>query len=188
MCRTVVALVVLMQGIPVGVLAQGAPTNEYKVEAFGSLGLGALSRFDDSTPFGSGISFGGGIGFRLLNPLEVKLDVHGMSGLKESVRSAMVVSASAAYHFSTRYPAVQPYVLGGVGMLRTNNKVSTYLNRRFVADFTDVGLGVNVGAGLRVFVTPTVSLRPEVTYINALWNSRENLSETRVSMAVGYHW
>ena len=187
MSRTVGALLLLLQIVPGSVLAQGAPTSDYKVEAFGSLGWGALSRFDDSTPFGSGTSIGGGIGFRPLNSLGFDLDVHGMRGLKESVKSAIVVSASATHDLSTSYRA-RPYVLGGIGMLRTNNRASTYFVRQFVTGFTDVGWGLGVGLGARVFVTPTVSLRPEARYINALWNSTENLSETRASIAVGYHW
>ena len=187
MSRTVVALWFLLQFVSDSALAQGASTNNHKVEVFGSVGWGALSRFDDSTPFGSGTSIGGGIGFRPLNRLGLELDVHGMSGLKESVKSTIAVSASATYDLSTSYRA-RPYVLGGIGILRTNHRTSDYLVRQFMTDFTDVGCGLGVGLGVRVFVTPAVSLRPEVRYVNALWNSTENLSETRASMAVGYHW
>jgi hypothetical protein len=93
-----------------------------------------------------------------------------------------------AYHFQAPHRAVQPYVLGGMGILRTNYTTSTYVNSGSATESAVVGWGLNVGTGLRVFLTPAVSLRPEVTYINALWSSRENLSETRVSIAAGYHW
>jgi opacity protein-like surface antigen len=115
------------------------------------------------------------------------LDVHGMHGLKQSVKSAIAFSTNVAYDLSTSHRA-RPYVLGGVGMLRTRSRTSTYLARQSVADLTDAGWGINLGVGVRAFITPTLSLRPEVTYINALWNSTENLSETRASVAVGYHW
>ena len=185
MSRTVVALLFLLQLAPGSVLAQATPQNDFKVEVFGSLGWGALSRFDDSTPFGGGTSIGGGIGFRPLSRLGLQFDVHGMTGLKESVKAAIVVSSSATYDLSTSARA-RPYVLGGIGMLRTGNRASTYLDRQLAADFTDVGWGVGAGIGVRVFVTRSVVLRPEVRYMNALWRSTENLSETRASMAVGY--
>ena len=186
MSKSILTVVMLLQVIPGHVLAQTS-SGEAHVELSGSFGWGGLSRFGDSTPFGSGLSVGGRLGVRPLDRLGLGFEVHGMTGMKENVKSAMVFSGIATFDLSTSDRA-RPYVLGGIGMMRTNNRATTYVVRQSVTNFTDVGSGLVMGLGARVFLTPQVSLRPELTYINALWNSTENLSETRASMAVGYQW
>jgi opacity protein-like surface antigen len=185
---SILALVVSLLVVPAGVFAQGVPDNSYKVEAFGSVGWAGLFRLDDSTSFGSSASPGAGIGVRLFKGLGLEVDVHGLRTRGESVRSGMAVSTNAAYHFSTRHQAVQPYLLGGVGMLRTHYSASTSVNPQAMTELTDTGWGVSVGGGVRVFLTPRVSLRPEVRYVGTLWRSKENLSETRAAALVAYHW
>ena len=165
-----------------------AQTADPKMEIFGSVGWAELFRFDDSTPFGNSVAVGGGIGFRLLNRLGLEVEFHGMGGLEESVRTSMVASVNGSYYFSTRNATVQPYLLGGLGMLRTKNRVSTYLSRGSETEFVDTGWGLNLGAGVRIPLSPKVSLRPEVRYINGVSKSRVNLGEVRASMAAGYHW
>lgn len=110
-----------------------------------------------------------------------------MGGMDDGGTSAIVASGIVTFDLLTG-GRVRPYVLGGLGVMRTRTRDATGPLHRSMANATDVGWGPVAGVGARVCVTPHVSLRLEATHINALWQPRGNLGATRLSLAVGYQW
>ena len=202
------------KGFPLFLLAAIAPlltssawaqNYAYKGEVFGSAAYGRLFRIED-VPQGGGANFGGGVGLRLDSKTGIEMEFNRMVSLKlrpapcptlecdgsalVGVRSAVLFSANGLYHFSVS--RVQPYVVGGIGVLHTEraDSIGVGSGTRLTISQTehrDNGLSVSFGAGLKVFLTPKVSLRPEFRLYTDV-KSRENLNIFRTSIGLGYHW
>jgi hypothetical protein len=84
----------------------------------------------------------------------------------------------------------QPYALAGAGYFQ-HHQVSSYLVPdigSFPEHVNEVQFAVHrlaplVGGGLRVGVTPKISIRPEV-----LWFTQRDGSALRASVGVGFRW
>ncbi len=178
----------------------------YKGEVFGSAAYGRLVRVED-LPQGDGANLGGGAGLRLASTIGIELEFNRMINLKLrpapcptlecvgsaliGVRSAIIFSANGLYHFSVS--RVQPYVVGGIGVLRTERADSLSVGSGTRATISQIerrdnGLSISFGAGLKVFVTHKISLRPEFRLYTSSIRSRENLNLLRASIGFGYHW
>jgi hypothetical protein len=52
----------------------------------------------------------------------------------------------------------------------------------------DRGFGPELGAGVRLPVTPHLAVSPEVRWLDAPWLSFQNLAVTRLSVRGSYSW
>jgi opacity protein-like surface antigen len=175
---------------------------------FASAALGRLLRFGDN-PIGSGPNFGAGAGLRHSSGLAVEFEYNRTLGLEPSpvpcailnvtcvgsarngVLSAEVVSANVLYYFGRS--RVQPFVSGGVGALRSKNVSSIVWASETRAIFeeqewSDTGLAVSFGGGLKVRLGSGFWIRPELRFYGGSIRSRANLSLFRPAVAAGYEW
>jgi len=102
-----------------------------------------------------------------------------------------MVSANASYLFGG--PRVRPYVVGSIGVLRSESVTSLTMVSSTVATMSelrrkDSGLAIGVGAGVDVSIAPRLSLRPEFRTYSSTLMSRANLSLHRGSLALRYRW
>ena len=148
-----------------------AAQNPYRGEVFGSVGV-----VENLVIFGTNtndINFGGGVGVR---PFSVdRSPFLRMLGFEIEANGARFPSGSTTPVYLTGNVLVhlplgraEPYLVLGGGLARQEE---TH------------GAG-DVGVGAKIFVTPQVSLRPELRVFLAEYVS----SFPRISVAVGYHW
>jgi opacity protein-like surface antigen len=186
-----------------------------KVEIMGSVGVGHVFRFLDR---GFGTQFNAGVGLEVTiwRGLRAGAEINRMFGLDPSpaecgsispgpgqppfpctgsarvgVGAATAASFTAAYHFGNG--RTQPYVLGGMSILRTQEYTATYMVHTDHVEIrenssTDTGVGMTFGAGLRTSVTRRLSIRPEFRYSDGTALSASNLSQFRFSVGIGYGW
>lgn len=101
-----------------------------------------------------------------------------------------VTSLSVQYRFHRR-ARVQPYLVGGLGVLwsRSLHTVTQALgSHATISEFEtrDRGFGPDLGAGLRVPLSRGIAVSPEVRWLDAPWLSRANLAVTRLMLRVDY--
>ena len=180
MRSTVLIVIGWLQLVPMPALAQESPS--HRLEVFATIGGASVSRYQSETSFGSGPALGMGVAIRWLSRLWLDAEASEIRGLKESVDSAAAVSAVVAYDLVGSKRA-RLYLFGGPAMLLTRHTADA-LN----AAHNEVGWGLDVGMGVRLALSPRVSIRPELRYLDAPWLSRTNLGLTRASVAMGYHW
>jgi len=160
---------------------QGRP----RLEAF--FGVGASRVGEDERSLGSGPSVLGGFGVRLIRgaALEAEL-IHNRHDRKVALTQIQGTTTGAfvnvVYHVGqgrTRF-----FALGSIGGLnyRTNIADRTVVTRR--RESTDFAWGG--GLGVKVFLTPRLSLRPQFRYVFS--ETSGILGHITVSVAVGYHW
>ena len=164
-----------------------------KYEVFGSAGYGAT--YDDEGGIGRGLDIGAGFGVRPIGRLGFEGSVNRISHLREfafnGVRfegTGVFASANALYHFSDS--KAQPYVIGGIGVLHHEDRSSGLGPAR--PPRSGSGFSYNFGAGLKLFVSKRVSVRPEFrVFIGDLGKSAGTeppFSLLRGSVGIGYHW
>ncbi|MEW6126659.1 MAG: porin family protein [Acidobacteriota bacterium] len=166
-----------------------------KGEVFGSIGGGKA--YDDEGGIGSGLDFGGGVGYRITPKLQIEGAINTIRH-ERNFGSGVVfkgtgtfVSANLLYHFSTKQ--VQPYVIGGAGFVNHQNR-SRFPEDPFTPEVSSSGGAFNFGAGLRVFLNKHISIRPEfrvfVGYPDSsrLRSVEAPFSVLRGSVSVSYHW
>ena len=171
-----------------------------------------MFRFDDQT-FGDRPNLAVGVALWHRSRVGLALDVNRAFGLSpaaaacgvlidgvpapcegdahDGVRAATVASLTALYRVGSG--RVQPYVLAGIGVLRSRSvwSLSVVQGDRVVQteqEQRDTGLGPDLGAGLRIAVTPRLSLSPEIRWLEGSARSALNLSVTRVSLRASYVW
>jgi opacity protein-like surface antigen len=193
---------------PGGGRAQPALPPAIGFELFGSIAGGTLFRVEDQR-LGDGLNLGAGIAAVHRSGLGVELEWNRTLGLtanpapcglvgiscegaaREGVTSATIVSVNALYHFGrSRF---RPYVTGGAGVLRSAGFSSILHVREDRAVFqeerwTDTGLALNAGFGVKIRLGRSLWLRPELRVYDASLRSRANLSLLRISAGIGYHW
>lgn len=177
-------------------------------EVYASIGHGHLFRFDDN-PIGGGPNLAGGIGLRHRSGLGIEFELNRTLGLsaraapcgivnlpcegsaRDGVTGATLFSGNVSYEFTRA--RVRPYVIGGAGALRSTG----YSSAIWVSDqravfreepWSDTGVAISFGGGLRIFLTRSLSLRPELRLYTATALSRANLSLFRPSLAVAWNW
>ena len=177
-------------------------------EVFGSIAYGRLFRFEDN-PIGGGPNFGAGIGLKHRSGLGFEMELNRTLGLsakpvpcgivnvpcegsaRQGVTGATIASANVRYEFSRE--RVRPYVTGGVGILRSaglSARVDATEQRAVFSEekWSDTGLAINIGGGVRIGLTRALSLRPEVRVYGASALSRANLSLFRASLVLAWSW
>jgi hypothetical protein len=209
---TVIAILISTAAIPGAASAQTNPSATWTREVSAAFGLGHVFRYEDQT-FGDRPNISGAVAIVYRARLGVELEVNRTLGLSPSpapcgiaidarpaacvgrthngVRSATVASVLARYQFTRQ--RVRPYVTAGLGVLRSTSVWSSGVvegNQVILTEteMTDVGFGPDLGAGIRVEITRSASIRPEVRWLEASFGSRLNLAVTRLSVRAVYFW
>jgi hypothetical protein len=208
---TTVVMLMATTAIPRPGSAQTHPSATWTREVSAGVGLGHVFRYEDQT-FGDRPNISGAVAIVHRAGLGVELEINGTLGLSPSpapcgtaidavpacvgrthngVRSATIGSVLARYQFSRR--GVRPYVTAGLGVLRSRSVWSSGVvegNQIILTEteLTDIGVGPDLGAGIRVDVTRRASIRPEVRWLEASFRSRLNLAVTRLSIRTVYSW
>lgn len=177
-------------------------------EVFVSIGHGHLFRIEDN-PIGSGPNIGAGIGLRHRSGLGFDVELNRTLGLaastapcgianvpcegsaRQGVTGATILSFNMRYEFTRA--RVRPYLTGGIGPLWSKGFSPTLYASEQRAIFreeswNDTGLAVAFGGGLRIGLTRSLSLQPELRVYNATALSRANLSLFRPSLALAWSW
>ncbi len=186
-----------------------------KVELIASVAVGHVFRFDDRG-YGTKPNLGIGIELPVRRGLRVGAEINRTFGLspgaaecgsiypapdqpaypctgsaREGVDAATAASFTAGYYFGNA--RIQPYLLGGVGFLRTRQYSATYVVRTDHVELqensaSDTGAGITLGIGLRIAVARRLSVRPEFRFYDGTALSRVNMSKIRFSAGLGYSW
>jgi opacity protein-like surface antigen len=205
---TVVAMVATLTSFSPGIIwAQASPP--LTAEASIGVGLGHVFRYEDQG-FGDRLNAGGSASIvhrsrfafelegnrtRELSPVPTPCGIVGVTCVgvgHDGPRSVMSVSANLQYRFRSGQ-RIQPYVLAGLGVMRSTSAHSITRvsgTQAIVAEdeSRDTGFGPDLGAGIRVRLSKTISISPEIRWLDASLLSRENLAVTRVTIRAAYAW
>jgi len=162
---------------------------DFKRELFGVVGVGKT--YDDEGSLGSGINGGAGFGYRLSRRFGVEAEVNLFRTRRE---------------FSSQFPAFEAngaQVMGSGLLYLTQGRGQVYLvfggglqHVHVASGFggpvgrSGSGGAINFGGGVKILVSPRVSLRPEARVFAGGSGSAVEapFSVIRVSLGVGYHW
>jgi hypothetical protein len=204
-CLSAFLLFLLAVTMPVPGLAQGEP---YKGEVFGNVGYNLLG--DDEGSRGDGVSFGGGIGYRFSRRWGLVFEAsrnghHRETSEFEMDGYAALVGGALQYHLLAESKA-QPYLRFGLSYARYEGRFvwkpvtpppGFPAQPGSISSTSQNFLGPDLGVGVKVFVTPSVSIRPEFR-LAALSGLRDYnpfrdvieppLFSTGFSVGIGYHW
>jgi opacity protein-like surface antigen len=144
----------------------------------------------DEGSLGSGAHVFGGAGFRLARRLAVEADVMRAAHERDIAGgplegTATAVFGSVAYHFLEG--PTQVFVMGSAGLLRsetTHTFPVAGTPTTVSSDNTDFAWGG--GGGVKFFVTPRFSLRPQVRLLFS--EATGVLGLLAASIGIGYHW
>ncbi len=185
-----------------------AYSQSFTGEVFAGIAQGRLFRMDDN-PLGSGPNIGAGIGVTHRSGLGADFELNRTLGLsakpaacgvvnvacegsaRQGVTSATILSFNARYEFTRA--RVRPYLTGGVGALASKGySPALYVSgQRAVFSeeaWSDTGLAINFGGGVRIRLARALSLRTELRVYSASALSRANLSLFRPSIALAWSW
>lgn len=181
-------------------------------EIAGGIALGHVYRFEDTT-FGNRPNVMVSAGMRHRNGLGVDVEFDRTLGLTPSaapcgilidgvpavcvgdahdgVEAVTVASFGARYEF--RGKRFRPYVLAGLGVLRSTSVWSTATvtgNRVILTEqrVNDTGIGPDLGVGISFDLSPHLSIRPEFRWLDASVRSRLNLGVARAGTLIAYRW
>jgi opacity protein-like surface antigen len=179
-------------------------------EVSAAAGLGHVFRYRDET-YGDEPNLSGAVILRHARGLAFEIEANRTIGLtagpapcgvlidgvpatctgsaREGALAATSLSFNLHYLFTGR--RVQPYLLGGLGVLRTRMVSSITTVRDGAATQTEqedsaTGLGPDIGAGLRIPLGTRLTIAPEIRWLEAASLSRHNLAVTRASVRVSF--
>jgi hypothetical protein len=186
------SLRILVLGVVCFVGLTQAQESQYRSEVFGSIGYAIVA--DDEGSLGGGISGGGGAGLRLTPRFGVEFDFDTLrnrrttsGGSLEFAGHGYVASGSGVLYF--RRGRVQPYLTLGVGVLHYTSE-----NRFFATPavkHSGTGAAAIAGLGALFFVSPHVSMRPDLRLIAGSAGGIQVIEGPvmlRISFGLGYHW
>jgi opacity protein-like surface antigen len=158
-------------------------------EVFGFVGYGRI--LDDEGSLGDGVNFAGGVGHRFTRRLGVEAEVAGFRhsrdiGADRGYKgSGVLVLGNAVIHLSNG--RVQPYLLGGAGVLHYRNKPQSDVSSRTV---TGTGFAMDAGVGLKIFASEHISIRPDFRLVaGSAGDAIESpFIDLRAAIGIGYHW
>jgi opacity protein-like surface antigen len=173
----------------------------------GAAGMANLFRFDDRS-YGTELNLGAGMGLEW-ERWGLDADVHRTIGLtpravqcgvitvpcagsaREGFVEATMLSGGASYFFGDA--RVRPFVAGSAGVLWTELVESLTLvgeDSATLLEFTerDASLALGAGAGVDIWLTPSLALRPEFRAYSVTAGSRVNLNVNRATIGVRYRW
>ena len=209
------ALVALLLPTVCAAQVPARPLEPPRVEVVGDVALGRVFRFEDRA-FGNHLNLGAGVSVQVWRRLYAGAGIDRTLGLtpapvrcgtislgpgqaplpcvgtaREGPSAVTVMSVTALYYFTAG--RVQPFVTGGVSILSSTEFASLALVQQDVVRYSemtlrDTGAGLALGGGLRIAVTPALSVRTEMRLATGAAMSRSNLSRFRLSTGVGYGW
>jgi hypothetical protein len=163
-----------------------------RTEVFGSVGWARW--WDNEGAPSGGINGGGGIGRRLLPQFAIEGEVTAFRATRDypgptspyRTRGLIVTGNGLLYLY--RSERALAFALLGAGAAHSTTEVTfgNYYNSR-----SGTGYVANVGAGMKLFISEHVALRPEVRLIAGAAGSSaiEPFSaQLRFSIGLGYHW
>jgi opacity protein-like surface antigen len=203
--RHIALIAISTLGIPAIGWAQD---QRWTPEISAAVGFGHVFRFDDET-FGDPLNAGAAVAIAHRSGWAFELEADRVFGLEPKLapcglvdntcmgsgrygpREATVASLGIQYRF--RGGRVQPFLFAGVGVLWTASlQTTTYASSNpavvVESETRDHGFGPDLGAGLRIALSPHVAISPEIRWLDASLLSRENLAITRLGIRATYRW
>ena len=166
----------------------------YKGEVFGSVGWAAL--YHGKHHEFSGVNAAAGIGVRpfegALSGLGFEARFAHLNSNEETNSNILIFSGCAVYHFGRS--KVQPYVLGGFGVLRGERtviiKYGSGTEILYEERYQDAlnKIGFEFGGGIKIALTPHLALRSEFRLLDTTPGEGYNLGVPQVNFGLGYHW
>jgi opacity protein-like surface antigen len=155
-------------------------------EIFGSVGYGRFSgskvTSGDRSGLDLGVTYGAGLGAHPLPLIGFEFTVHGRRHSSEiSDGRLLFFSGNVLLHFSGGL--VQPYVVGGVGVMYYNHTFKGCPGCNPIR--SENAFATNFGAGMKIFVAPKVSLRPEIRYFTS---RPSEFNMLQASIGLSLHW
>jgi len=158
---------------------------DYKAEVFGEIGVSQIH--DDESSLGTGFDFGGGIGFRPKSRIGVEFEIDYLSFSRDfpsGVRfEGNTTNFGGNLQFYFAHGSVEPYVFAGAGITHFD-QTNTFPDSE-IFESTQDSFAFPFGGGIRFFMSPRLSLRPEFRWS---WNGISFMNQIRGSVSVGYHW
>jgi hypothetical protein len=185
--RSWLVLLLFSLAVPAGF----SQTVSYPYSVFGQ--IGGAKVYDDEGSLGSGLYAGGGVGYRFHRRFEVEGEISRFSHERSIGGGAFKFAGTGTFGagnllFFFKSGRAQPYLLGGVGLLHYNNRSTLSA----LPEASSTGFAGSAGFGVLAFLTPRVSLRPEVRVSmggGTLFSGVEPpLAVLRYSVTIGYHW
>ncbi len=171
----------------------------YRGEVLGQVGWGRFYHGDHQ--IGSGTEWGGGLGVKPFSGklrrlgFEVqanRLDLAYERGTNVNDGQATAVVGSVLYHFSDS--AIQPYVAGGLGVLKANYtqviKGGAVLGSTedYVETVNAEKMLLNIGGGIKARLVRGLAIRPEIRLYDTTIGKGYNWASIRLSVGLGYYW
>ncbi len=160
----------------------------HRGEVFGAVGVSRMG--GDEGSLGSGPHVLGGVGVRLAPKAPIELDVMRAQHERDIAGGPLRGTATGlfgngVYHVSEG--RTQVFVMGSVGFLRSET-THTYPFGGTPTTFTsdDIGFAWGGGAGLKIFLTPRFSVRPQFRLVFSEATGVMGLAAG--SIGVGYRW
>ena len=154
-----------------------------RLEVFASLGSTGFSRFEDQG-YGRSADVSAGAAIRVRRAFALQFEAGRVYGLESEspgcTRQGGPCRATVA-SFSgllIRTGHVQPYVMGGMVLLRSDTAYER----------GDTGVGPLVGIGVKVGITRNFYVQPSFWAGTTVWLSSANFGTSRASIAAGYRW
>lgn len=160
-----------------------------RVEVFGGAGVSRVG--GDEGSLGIGPYLVGGFGFRFAARVSVEVDV--MRAQHERTIAGGPLKGAATggfgdfvYHFSEG--PTQVFVMGSAGFLRSTTTHTYSPSGGAAVTFTsqDTNVAWGGGTGVKIFLKPHLSLRPQFRLVFSEATGVMGLMAT--SVAMGYHW
>jgi hypothetical protein len=185
-----------------------AQDDRWSPEISAGIGIGHVFRFDDET-FGDPLSAGAAVSLAHRSGVVFELEIDRVFGLEPKPAPCGLVNrtcvgdgrygpreaavASLAIHYRFKGHRIQPFLFAGIGVLWTTSlHTTTYANTNpavmVETESRDRGFGPDLGAGLRIRLSPHIAISPEVRWLDAPLLSRENLAITRLGVWTTYFW
>jgi len=173
-----------------GLNLAGAADSYLRNEVFGAVGIGQT--YHDEGSLGSGINGGGGFGYRLSRRFGLEAEVNAFRTTRDYSSLYPPFQASGVHVMGNgllylNRGRAQSYLIFGAGLMHVSN--STGFAGAQPASSTN-GFAAGFGAGIKIFVTEHLSLRPEFRIYagNSRGAVEPPLGVLRFSMGIGYHW
>jgi len=184
-----------------------AQTASVSGEAFVTLALADVFRVEDRT-FGNRPDIGGGLRLPLARRIGLEFEANRALGLRPepapcglllgcvgTAREGLLDATLATANVYVRFPrgGVEPYIVGGAGILWTRSATSMTVVRDGVGVMSEVEhreheLAISVGAGIDVPLTRRFSVRPEFRIYDSNAVATMNLTVFRAAVAAGWRW
>jgi opacity protein-like surface antigen len=193
------------------VAAEKAIAQEYKGEVYGNFGYGSVA--DDDYSLGNGVVVGGGFGYRFSRrwgfAVDFSRNAHSRDLSSEGIVNkwdghSLILNGSMVCHFRPE-SRTRPYLRFGVSYARQEHNEfyqetpSVFLDpfmgsetREETLHATNDFVGLDLGFGVKIFVSERISIRPELRYATLSvigdGGSPDVLWAPWFSVGIGYHW